>query len=402
MSIPLNVNGSIFNYPEVGDSNWGNDATQWAKAITLGTLQKAGGLFQLTADVNFGTDFGLISNYFKSRTTNISDAGTLRLARPDLITWRNQANNGNNTLGVDSSNQLLFNGAPIASSITVNDTATINLTLLANILSADLVPGSLPVSNPNHIILTPSNMLGFRKSKRTHFIYEDFDIVKKTTLTEPGSSLQTLVSFANTNWKGGTYNSAGPDGYAGPKGSGSGHPGVIELVSGDSGATGSVSTWINLGDHSSDGYFQPYLVSEIYSLECVMKAKDTTAVQFMFGLSDNATPALSQNQVAFFKNTVTDNTVHAICKNNNTATNVDTNIDPLTKWTNYKIIQETLGTFDFYINDVLKNSVSTNVPSTKLLAAYFSVESTTNGGSPKGIEIDYFSLETRDLGNRFE
>lgn len=76
-------------------------------------LQKAGGLFQLLAEVDFGTTYGIQSVYFKTRTSNIADAGQFRLARADVINWRNQANSGNLSLGVSSSNVLQFNGVDL-------------------------------------------------------------------------------------------------------------------------------------------------------------------------------------------------------------------------------------------------------------------------------------------------
>lgn len=114
MTIPLIVNGVTFQYPEVRDENWGVDATQWAKAITQGMLQKAGGLFQLLNEVDFGPNYGLKSIYYKSRNPNISATGVFRMGNSDLITWRNGDNNGDNTLGVNSSNVLLYNGTPIS------------------------------------------------------------------------------------------------------------------------------------------------------------------------------------------------------------------------------------------------------------------------------------------------
>lgn len=79
-------------------------------------LQKAGGNFTLTADVNFGANYGLISSYFKSRSSNIADSGAIRLSRTDVINFRNQANSGNLPLGVDASNNLTWNGVAIATS----------------------------------------------------------------------------------------------------------------------------------------------------------------------------------------------------------------------------------------------------------------------------------------------
>ncbi len=143
MSLPLVVNGVTYNYPQVDDTDWGPDATDWASAVTTGMLQKAGGLFQLLSEVDFGTAFGVKSLYIKSRTANPADAGQIRLARADVINWRNQANGANLSLGVSASDVLQFNGADIQNSISVSDTSTIDFDLTADVLSADIVAGSI-------------------------------------------------------------------------------------------------------------------------------------------------------------------------------------------------------------------------------------------------------------------
>lgn len=101
-------------------------------------LQKAGGLFQLLAEVDFGTSFGLKSLYYKSRTSSPADAGQLRLARADVINWRNQNNDANLSLSVDSSDNLFFNGVAIVGSVAVDDTDSINLSLIGSVVTADL------------------------------------------------------------------------------------------------------------------------------------------------------------------------------------------------------------------------------------------------------------------------
>jgi hypothetical protein len=137
MSVLLDINGTEYAYPEVNDQAWGADATDWAVAVTNGMLQKAGGLFILLDDVDFGTSFGLISKYYTSRTANAADAGQVRLAQADTIDWRNAANDGNLALSV-SADVLTFNGVPVGNFVSVSDTATIDLTLAAGVLSADV------------------------------------------------------------------------------------------------------------------------------------------------------------------------------------------------------------------------------------------------------------------------
>jgi hypothetical protein len=143
MTVLLTVNGTGFAYPEVGDVSWGPDATDWAVAVTNGMLQKSGGLFLLLSDVDFGGNYGLQSVYFKSRSSNLSTTGILRLARADSIGWRNEANAADLLLGVNSSNVLTFNGSPVQGSISVSDTATIDLSFVADVLSASIVALSI-------------------------------------------------------------------------------------------------------------------------------------------------------------------------------------------------------------------------------------------------------------------
>lgn len=54
MSRQLTVGTQIFDYPEEGDQNWGEDATGWAEAITdiVNTLAGAGSISETTADIN--------------------------------------------------------------------------------------------------------------------------------------------------------------------------------------------------------------------------------------------------------------------------------------------------------------------------------------------------------------
>lgn len=116
MSVNLTIAGQSYTFPTVGDDNWGENVTDWATAVSTELLQRTGGTFTLTNDVNFGASFATIQAYLKSRTANISTAEFIRLARTDAIAWRNQANSANLLLAVNSSNQLTFDGVPIPTS----------------------------------------------------------------------------------------------------------------------------------------------------------------------------------------------------------------------------------------------------------------------------------------------
>jgi hypothetical protein len=116
MSVNVVLNGTTYVIPDPGDNTWGQDLTDYFVAISTGVLQKAGGSFTLTAEVDFGATYGLKSSYLKSRTANVSSTGTVRLAKTDFIGWRDNANANDLELGIDASDNLTWNGNPLVPS----------------------------------------------------------------------------------------------------------------------------------------------------------------------------------------------------------------------------------------------------------------------------------------------
>lgn len=114
MSLIVTFNGSNYIIPQTGEVGWGSNLDSYLVAIAAGCLQKTGGNFTLSADVDFGASFGLKSLYYQSRGSNIASSGVLRLNNnSDTISWRNAANSGDLPLLVNASNQLVFNGIVI-------------------------------------------------------------------------------------------------------------------------------------------------------------------------------------------------------------------------------------------------------------------------------------------------
>lgn len=116
MATSVTYVGNSYSVPAYNDTGYAQGAgnlSSYLVALATGSLTLSGGTFTLTADANFGSNFGLVALYLKSVTANIATAGFLRMANTDLIEWRNAANGGNLTLGVNSSNQLAFTGGDI-------------------------------------------------------------------------------------------------------------------------------------------------------------------------------------------------------------------------------------------------------------------------------------------------
>ncbi len=134
MSTSVTFNAVSYTIPAVGDASWGAAVSSYLIAIAGGALQKSGGAFTLTADVDFGATFGLKAPYLKSKTANIASSGVLQLAKTDTIGWRNNANGGNLLLGINASDLATFNSIALVD-ISTAQTLT-NKTLTAPVITS--------------------------------------------------------------------------------------------------------------------------------------------------------------------------------------------------------------------------------------------------------------------------
>ena len=111
MSVSVTFNGVVYTIPSNRQpAGWGTTLTTYLESLGNNALAKSGGAFTLTADANFGANFGLITKYYKSTGTNIAATGVIRLASLEILAWRNNANDGDLPLTVDSSDRLTFDG----------------------------------------------------------------------------------------------------------------------------------------------------------------------------------------------------------------------------------------------------------------------------------------------------
>ncbi len=118
------LNGQVLQVPLNHTRDWGTAVTQDLIALITGAVPMTGGTFPMTGELYFGNTYGLRSQYYKSGSSNIAATGVLRLSHSDTIAFRNNANSADLALSVNSSNQLLFNGAPIGGTGTVTSIAT--------------------------------------------------------------------------------------------------------------------------------------------------------------------------------------------------------------------------------------------------------------------------------------
>ena len=106
MATTVTYNGANYTVPSIADSSWGSNVSAYLIALSTGSLQKAGGSFTLTNDVDFGASYGLVAAYLKSKGSPIASAGFIRMANTDSLKWRNSGNSADIAFGVGSSDSI--------------------------------------------------------------------------------------------------------------------------------------------------------------------------------------------------------------------------------------------------------------------------------------------------------
>jgi hypothetical protein len=136
----VTYNGVSYSIPGIGESNWGGviGVDGILVALAQNTLSTGGGLFALSADLDFGPSAGLVAAYFKSRSSNLPATGTFRLANGDTIAFRNHANSADLALSVNASDQLTFGGSGLISG---NSTTTLQNKLFGDASDATKTVG---------------------------------------------------------------------------------------------------------------------------------------------------------------------------------------------------------------------------------------------------------------------
>ncbi len=113
MSTNVTYVGTVYRVPAYQDTGYAQGSgnlSSYLIALATGSLTLSGGTFTLTADVDFGANFGLKSIYYKSRSANPALTGVIRLGSTEVIAWRNNAHGGDLPLTTNSSDSLLYNG----------------------------------------------------------------------------------------------------------------------------------------------------------------------------------------------------------------------------------------------------------------------------------------------------
>jgi hypothetical protein len=112
-------NGTSYTVSAIGERTWAGTTRVDGLLVALAQygLQRSGGSFTLSGDVDWGNVAGHVAKWYKSNSSNIATTGVVRFANNEGLAWRNAANGANLVLKVNASDQLEFDGVAIGGTI---------------------------------------------------------------------------------------------------------------------------------------------------------------------------------------------------------------------------------------------------------------------------------------------
>jgi hypothetical protein len=277
-------------------------------------------------------------------------------------------------------------------------------TVLGNGSGASAAPAALTLNAPfiatagtvqlqrtvnGHLIIV-SNALKWSKSRSYDFWYDEFDA--HTHVGSYSSSPSDLLTGTGC-W---TVTSPSGLGTSAQIASEQNHSGILRI---GTGATNGNSLTLYKGGSTVGSVVDGmYRGDEVASLLAILRLPASTTVYFEVGFTDLGPISTITNAIIFYFDTTVDTTVHAYCEEAGTGTDVDTGVAPGTGWNTYEISQDSVGTIEFFIDDVLTNTVSTNVPDAENMTLGLGV--LTRANVARTLDIDYVSYESQSLGAR--
>lgn len=107
----IQFGSKAYNVPLTGEESaeYWTGITDFLSDVPGSVFQTGSGLFELTQEVDFGSLHGVRALYWRSRSGNEANTGTVRLNKDDFLAWRSEDNTQDISLGKDSDDFLTFN-----------------------------------------------------------------------------------------------------------------------------------------------------------------------------------------------------------------------------------------------------------------------------------------------------
>ena len=197
--ITVVINGQSFDYPEVGDTDWGNAATVAFQSLAATTLQKDAGAFTLENELDFGGNYGVKVLFISSRSNDPALSGVFRLSKGELVAWRNEDNDGDNTITFDADGDLLVNGTKVTlHGQIVNDDVAAAAGIEESKLALDYSTDSLHTAIENHVTDTNNPHSVTKAQILTGDLIVNSDVDSSAAIDESKLNLDYSTDSLNT------------------------------------------------------------------------------------------------------------------------------------------------------------------------------------------------------------
>lgn len=196
-------NGVTYSIPVQGDLRWAPPLTRYLAALGTYAISPAGGTYTLTADLNFGNNFGVLARYFSSGDANSATAGHLRLANTNTIRWRNFANSGNLALAVDSSDRLTFDGTAVQPLLSLTN-GSVYIGNASNVPTARALSGAITTTNTGVTTLASDYVTNAMVNSAAAIVYSKLSLANSIVNADIANA--AAIAYAKLNLAGSIVN----------------------------------------------------------------------------------------------------------------------------------------------------------------------------------------------------
>jgi hypothetical protein len=241
----------------------------------------------------------------------------------------------------------------------------------------------------HHIRINGNSDLIYRKSRNREFWHEECTFNASVAAGAAVTTSGLEMGLQSTNW---WLVATTASGTWGPIASTNNHMGILRLTTS---ASDNSSVQMYNGVANTVGY-DTYRGDEIYMYEAIIRLPTVTSILIVAGFQDNA----ATNTMMFIADTDTGSSNwHSLVTEGGVSTRTDTGtVMSANAWVVLTILQETVGTVDFYIDDVLEDTRSANIPDSETMGLLLAVFTRTTAA--RIMDVDYVSFESQDMGAR--
>ncbi len=232
--------------------------------------------------------------------------------------------------------------------------------------------------------------LAYHPDRRIYSFYEEFD----HCFAEDAAAAGEEFRFGTTTWTAFSVVTGDLSDISAVAGEDN-HPGIIAMIT-EGDAIGDSLALVK----SASGATEHILAQDIRFAEFIIRLPSVTNIFISVGFENNIF-AGTTDSIRVYLSSAADSSFHTLTEEGGAGTDTDTGlVAVLNTWYVVTIRQDTIGTIDFYINDALELSTSSNIPDAEGLTMTMGVQNTV-AAAKKTLQVDYVAFESQNLGVRF-